>query len=101
MGNVTGNADTKVQFSLWAVLGFLCVICAILFADVYTTQRNAAAKLQEVVERKLDKVEYAEDKKEIRDALCRINILMQNQATALVVHDPRLAPYLKQSGGNN
>lgn len=83
------SGETKVQFSLWAVLTFLCSICILLFADVYATQRTLA-------EKKLDKVEYAEDQREIKETLQRIDTCLQNQATALIVHDPRMAPYLKK-----
>lgn len=45
------NGDTKVQFSLWAVLGFLCVIAVILFGDLYGSQRSNQKANQDVCDR--------------------------------------------------
>jgi hypothetical protein len=45
------NGDTKVQFSLWAVLGVLVVAAVILFSDLYGGQRSAQKATVDVCNR--------------------------------------------------
>ena len=53
--------ETKVRFSLWAVLGFLCLIAAILFGDLYLGQRTIQAKSLEMNQQVCTRVTILEE----------------------------------------
>ena len=90
--------ETKVRFSLWAVLGFLCVIAAILFGDLYFGQRNIQAKSLEMNQAVCERVTVLEQsfkylredngdiKQGLRDVVKTINDHEKNTLAAIRKH---------------
>src|SRR5512133_3893837 len=93
--------ETKVKFSLWAVLGFLVLIAAILFGDLYLGQRSIQAKSLEMNQAVCTRVTILEESfKAIREDSKDIKAGLKEVVAAVNKHELTTAAALRVKSWN-